>query len=126
MRRYNLIVQHETLRVAVLENLERWRTGSPGSPSAASPSMAGTGSSRAGTGSPTMAGPGSPRASSPSSPLYKPARTALPDFMEHFETACREQLHRDGEDMRDPFGERRGRFQWAALQVTLVAQWQHW
>ena len=106
-------MQHETLRVAVLDNLERWRTGSPGSPSAGSPNMAGTGS-------PSVAGTGSPRASSPSSPLYKPARTALPDFMEHFETACREQLHRDGEDMRDPFGERRGRFQWAALQVTLT------
>lgn len=108
VRRYNLIVQHETLRVAVLGNLERWRTGSPGSPSA-------------GTGSSSSAETGSPRASSPSSPLYKPARTALPDFMEHFETACRDQLHRDGEDMRDPFGERRGRFQWAALQDQLAA-----
>jgi len=77
VRRYNLIIQHETLRVAVLGNLSRWAPAT--------------------------------------SLLYKPAAAAMPDFIEHFEALCAEHRHRDGEDMRDPFGERRGQFQWGRL-----------
>jgi len=80
VRRYNLIIQHETLRVAVLGNLAKW-TGDPGT----------------------------------DCPLYKPARTTLPDFMEHFEAVCRDNINSDGHEMRDPFGERRGQFQWGTL-----------
>ena len=33
---------------------------------------------------------------------------------------CTSMLVRDGEEMRDPFGERRGKFQWKALGEKLA------
>jgi len=83
VKRYNLIIQHETLRVGVLENLERW-----------------------------------PREGC--SPFFLPATETIPSFINHFEEMCKEHMHRDGEDMRDPFGERRGEFQWKVLGEKLA------
>jgi len=87
VRRYNLIIQHETIRVAVLGNLENWSTN-------------------CGCG--------------PAFPLFKAAKASLPDFMEHFEGVCKENLHRSGEEMTDPFGEKRGKFQWENLLQRLA------
>lgn len=84
VRRYNLIIQHETIRVAVLGNLDNWSMST-----------------------------------GPAFPLFKAAKASLPDFMEHFEAACKENLHRSGEEMTDPFGERRGKFQWEKLLQRL-------
>jgi len=83
VKRYNLIIQHETLRIGVLDNLERW-----------------------------------PREGS--SPFFLPATETIPSFINHFEEMCTEHMHRDGEEMRDPFGERRGKFQWKALSEKLA------
>lgn len=77
VNRYNRIIQHETIRVAVLDSLVKW-SAEPG-------------------------------------PLFKVATTSLPDFIDHFETVCLNNLNSDGEEMRDPFGEKRGFFQWNQL-----------
>ena len=76
-----------------------------------------------------------------SSPFFLPATETIPSFINHFEEMCTEHMHRwqlliiicihvfkgiqyqivrDGEEMRDPFGERRGKFQWKALSEKLA------
>lgn len=82
-RAYNLIIQHETIRVAVLQNLD------------------------------------------PASALYKVPplsgilRTSFPQFYEHYEDVCKQNLSLDGQVMADPFGEKRGTFQFQKLLDSL-------
>eukprot|EP00092_Neocalanus_flemingeri_P105403 GFUD01135109.1.p1 GENE.GFUD01135109.1~~GFUD01135109.1.p1 ORF type:complete len:329 (+),score=92.08 GFUD01135109.1:251-1237(+) len=83
IERYNLIIQHETIRVAVLQNLD-------------------TESS-------------CPAALCNLPPLFSVVRTSFPQFYEYYEDICKENVDRDGQTMRDPFGQARGTFQFQRL-----------
>lgn len=42
-------------------------------------------------------------------------------FKEHYEMVCTSNAHRDGSAMVDPFGEKRGKFQYGAI-LTRIKQ----
>lgn len=80
---YNIIIQHETIRVAVLQNLDST----------------------------------SPLCNL--SPLYSVLQDSFPQFYDYYEDICTQNINLDGEDMMDPFGEKRGTFQFKTLLGTL-------
>ena len=87
VKRYNLIIQHETIRVAVLQNLN------------------------------TVSSSPSDLCNLP--PLFGVVKTSFPQFYEHYEDICRENVGLDGQAMFDPFGEKRGTFQFQNLLDSL-------
>ena len=52
-------------------------------------------------------------------PLFGVVRTSFPQFYEHYEDICRDNLVMDGQLMIDPFGEKRGTFQFQRLRDSL-------
>jgi len=80
---YNIIIQHETIRVAVLQNL----------------------------------GSTSPLCNL--SPLYSVLQDSFPQFYDYYEDICTQNISLDGMEMMDPFGEKRGAFQFKTLLSTL-------
>ena len=87
VKRYNVIIQHETIRVAVLQNLDTESSA--------------------------------PTALCNIPPLFGVVRTSFPQFYEHYEDICRDNLVMDGQLMIDPFGEKRGTFQFQRLRDSL-------
>jgi len=87
VKRYNLIIQHETIRVAVLQNLN------------------------------TVSSSPTDLCNLP--PLFGVVKTSFPQFYEHYEDICRENIGLDGQAMLDPFGEKRGTFQFRSLLDSL-------
>ncbi|KAK2177225.1 hypothetical protein NP493_612g01056 [Ridgeia piscesae] len=90
-KRYNDIIRHETLRVAVCDMLE----GRSNCPSA----------------------------------LREVMVRSFPDYLHYYETTCKNCAQWTGQDMQDPFGEKRGRFDFTSisrrlevLKVQLAAQ----
>jgi len=94
-RQYNLIVEHETVRVAVLEALER----------DLEPSTVVQTSCRR---SPPMA-----------APLMEVIKSSFPQFYDHYEALMLKHKHLDGTKMNDPFGDSRGTYQFANLLKRL-------
>ncbi|XP_042231688.1 ubiquitin-conjugating enzyme E2 Z-like isoform X1 [Homarus americanus] len=75
--RYNSIIMHETIRVAVIHQLEGNTTAPPD--------------------------------------LFKVMQSSFMEFYDHYVEICEKNMHRDGQPMDDPFGERRGNFQYSVL-----------
>ncbi|XP_045600146.1 ubiquitin-conjugating enzyme E2 Z isoform X2 [Procambarus clarkii] len=75
--RYNSIIMHETIRVAVIQQLEGITTAPPD--------------------------------------LLKVMQASFMEYFDHYVEICEKNKHRDGQTMDDPFGERRGRFQYGIL-----------
>lgn len=92
---YNLIIQHETVRVAVLDILE------------AGEEAAGAASSQ------------NRLAMIP--PLFAVVKSSFPQFYDHYESILEKNSNMDGRKMNDPFGDKRGSFQFGALLKRLKA-----
>lgn len=82
-KRYNDIIQHETLRVAVCDMLEK-------------------------------------RVSCPEA-LREVMEKSFPDYYEIYENICKSNLHHQGSSMQDPFGEKRGNFDYQSILKRLEA-----
>ncbi|CAL8107205.1 unnamed protein product [Calicophoron daubneyi] len=52
--------------------------------------------------------------------LLSVARISFEDYYEHYVDVCKKNAHLTGEKMNDPFGERRGRFDYAKLMQRLT------
>lgn len=83
--RYNDIIQHETIRVAVCNMVEACLLGSSTCPPA----------------------------------LREVILNSFPEFYNMYENVVKAQLHLNGSPMNDPFGEKRGTFQYEALLTRL-------
>ena len=83
VKTYNLIIQHETIRVAVLQNL------------------------------------GKSSHIRQITPFNDVLQTSFPQFYEHYEDICKQNLHMDGQPMIDLFHEKRGTFQFQTLLDSL-------
>lgn len=100
-RQYNLIIQHETVRVAVLDALERDLepatecSGTSQLPSAKSQTMV--------------------------APLMEVLKSSFPQFYDHYEALLLKHKHLDGTKMNDPFGDSRGTYQFGTLLKRLHA-----
>lgn len=94
-RQYNLIIQHETVRVAVLDAMEK----------SLEPSMATSGRSQ----QPMVA------------PLMEVVKSSFPQFYDHYEALLLKHKHLDGTKMNDPFGDSRGTYQFGTLLKRLYA-----
>lgn len=75
--RYNAIIMHESIRVAVIQQLEGNTTAPPD--------------------------------------LLNVMQASFMEYYDHYVEICEKNKHRDGQTMDDPFGERRGRFQYGTL-----------
>jgi len=95
-RQYNLIIEHETVRVAVLEALERDLEPA---------SQTGCRSRR----HPMVA------------PLMEVIKSSFPQFYDHYEALLLKHKHLDGTKMNDPFGDSRGTYQFGNLLKRLNA-----
>ncbi|KAL1428491.1 hypothetical protein MTO96_002865 [Rhipicephalus appendiculatus] len=94
-KRYNLIVQHETIRVAVCDAIEACLDGSSACPP----------------------------------PLREVMLNTFPDYYDKYEEAVVSNMDLTGRVMEDPFGTRRGQFQYKTLLErlrTLKGQVQEW
>uniref|UniRef100_A0A8C4R769 Ubiquitin-conjugating enzyme E2 Z n=1 Tax=Eptatretus burgeri TaxID=7764 RepID=A0A8C4R769_EPTBU len=60
------------------------------------------------------------RSPSPES-LLSVMRKSFHDYYDFYETTCKEKLHLQGQAMQDPFGEKRGQFDYQGLQIRLRA-----
>ncbi|XP_071527971.1 ubiquitin-conjugating enzyme E2 Z-like [Panulirus ornatus] len=79
--RYNSIIMHETIRVAVIQQLEGNTTAPPD--------------------------------------LLKVMQASFMEYYDHYVEICEKNMYKDGQTMDDPFGERRGRFQYSTLMKQL-------
>ncbi|XP_045208245.1 ubiquitin-conjugating enzyme E2 Z-like [Mercenaria mercenaria] len=80
-KRYNDIIRHETLRVAVCDMLER-------------------------------------RCNCPEA-LREVMEKSFPDYYDYYESICKNNIHQQGEAMQDPFGEKRGQFDFESILKRL-------
>jgi len=94
-RQYNLIIQHETVRVAVLDAMER----------DLEPATEPSGRSQ----QPMVA------------PLMEVVKSSFPQFYDHYEALLLKHKHLDGTKMNDPFGDSRGTYQFGTLLKRLNA-----
>jgi len=92
-RHYNLIIQHETVRVAVLDVLENQHNA-------------------------RVAG-AQPCRMSMIPPLFEVVKSSFPQFYDHYESLLSKNLNLDGRKMNDPFGDKRGIFQFGNLLKRL-------
>ncbi|XP_785296.3 ubiquitin-conjugating enzyme E2 Z [Strongylocentrotus purpuratus] len=53
--------------------------------------------------------------------LQQVNRTSFPDFYDYYITTVQDRMHLTGQPMQDPFGEKRGKFDYATLLKTLKA-----
>ena len=51
--------------------------------------------------------------------LRELVQSLFPNFFDTYEITCQSHLHRDGQAMIDPFGEKRGHFQYGAILSRL-------
>ena len=51
--------------------------------------------------------------------LLELVQSLFPNFFDTYEITCQSHLHRDGQAMIDPFGEKRGHFQYGAILSRL-------
>lgn len=94
-KNYNLIIQHETIRVAVIDILEN---------------VTGDGAAAARQSRIAMV-----------PPLFEVVKSSFPQFYDHYEALLLKNEHMDGRKMSDPFGDKRGTFQFGALLKRLHA-----
>jgi ubiquitin-conjugating enzyme E2 Z len=80
-KRYNEIIVHETLRVAVLDMVE----GKGACPD----------------------------------PLREAIQSSFPDYYDYYLSICQSNMHLQGQTMQDPFGEKRGKFDFQSLLQKL-------
>jgi ubiquitin-conjugating enzyme E2 Z len=81
--KYNRIIQHETIRVAVIEALER------------------------------------PEIFARCQPHLEMIKKTFPQSYEYYETVLKDNQHLDGQPMNDPFGEKRGKYDYTSLLTRL-------
>ena len=55
-------------------------------------------------------------------PLFTVVKTSFPEFYEHYVEICKSNMHMDGQAMGDPFGEKRGTFQFQILLDRLISK----
>ncbi|XP_033625271.1 ubiquitin-conjugating enzyme E2 Z-like [Asterias rubens] len=53
------------------------------------------------------------------SPLREVIKKSFPEFYEYYLSAVTERLHLTGQTMQDPYGEKRGKFQYSTLKTRL-------
>ncbi|XP_045112146.1 ubiquitin-conjugating enzyme E2 Z-like [Portunus trituberculatus] len=106
--RYNTVITHETLRVAVVEQLENL-SNPPTAPTTAAAAT-----------TPAAAAATAAAAASQVPPeLKRVMETSFLEYFDHYSEVCLANIHKDGSLMEDPFGEIRGRFSYLQILKRL-------